>query len=117
MPKSTWTISAATGGADSSELIGCKLKETDDGYDFTDPDNDVLASTTNTTLPLSFSFEYDAHTWSIGVTSLTDGPSNNGASGTWNNDDDQRPTGDEEGTWTGQAGGSGEPDEVTAAFA
>lgn len=110
MPKQTWTINSAAGGNDSSDLIGCVLKETDTGFEFKNG-NDVLASTTDTSVPFTFSsFSLDNHNWTVSVDSITGGPSNNQASGTWSNDD---PTieGAEDGTWVAQAGGgAGEDD-------
>lgn len=108
--RQTWRITSSEGGNDNADLIGCKLKETDTGFDFTDADNDVLASTTDTTPPFTFTaFAMDDHNWTISVSTITGGPSQNEASGTWSNDD---PTiqGEEDGTWAGQAGGGEEED-------
>jgi hypothetical protein len=110
MPRQTWVINSTTGGNDNTDLIGCVLKQTDTGFEFKSGDN-LLASTNNTTVPFTFSsFPFDGHNWTISVDSITGGPSNNQASGTWTNDD---PTiqGAEDGTWVGQAGGgAGEDD-------
>lgn len=117
MPRTTWTINSVTGGRDDSDLMNCKIKQTDTGYDFTDTSNDVLASTTDTTAPFTFAFEYEDLNWTVTVNTLTGGPSNNQASGTWTNDD---PTiqGEEDGSWTAQAGsGMDEEAEADAASA
>jgi hypothetical protein len=115
MPRTTWRINSSQGGRDNQELIGCKLKQTDTGFDFTDADNDVLATTTDTTPPFTFDpFGFDSLTWTIQVTTVTGGQSNNEAQGTWSNND---PTiqGDEDGTWVGQAGGGADEDTDEAA--
>lgn len=97
MPQSRWTISSASGGNDANDLVGCHIVETGTGYDFTSPSNTVLASTTDTTLPFSFSgFSYDDLTWTVTVNSL-----GNPASGSWSNSN-PRPT-EEEGTWSAGA--------------
>ncbi len=105
MPRSTWTINNAQGGNSSSDLIGCHIKQTDTGYDFTAPDNTLLASTTSTAPPFSFTnFPYDTLTWTILVASLS-----NPASGGWsNNNPDIK---GEEGTWSAGATADDDVDE------
>ena len=115
MPRQTWTINSVSGGNDTSDLIGCKLKQTDTGFKFKDANNDTLVTSTQTSLPLTFdSFPFEGYEWTITVDSITSGPSNNQASGSWSNND---PTvqGDEDGTWVAQAGGGvGEDDDEVA---
>ena len=108
MPQQIWVINSSQGGNDNADLIGCKIKQTDTGFDFTDPDNDVLSSTTATSPTFTFeSIALDDHNWTVTVETLTGGPGNNQASGSWSNDD---PTiqGVEDGTWVAQAGGGAE---------
>lgn len=111
MPKSKWTINNAGGGGDSSDLIGCHIKETNLGYDFTEPDNSVLASTTETAPPFTFpDFDYEDWTWTISVSTLASA----GVSGSWSNDNPNIT--DEEGTWsTGTGADDEEEDEAAAA--
>ncbi|MFN2531677.1 MAG: hypothetical protein ABR555_10295 [Pyrinomonadaceae bacterium] len=107
-----WTIhsNGLTGGNDKSDLVGCHVNVDGTGthYQFTEPNiNNVLSTTTGTSLPtptFNFpSFSYQGHTWEISVTTLTGGASNNQAQGNWNNDDPEI-TGEQDGTWTAQAG-------------
>ena len=98
MPQNTWTINNAGGGRDASDLVGCHIQRTSTGYDFTSPSNQILASTTDTTLPFSFNdFGYDGWEWTVTVDTLT-----SGASGSWENNNPDI-TG-EEGTWSAGAG-------------
>jgi hypothetical protein len=109
MPKSKWTINNASGGNTSSDLIGCHIKQTDTGYDFTSPNNAVLASTTSTTPPFSFTgFDFEDWTWTVSVTSLS-----NPAGGGWSNTDPTI-TG-EEGTWSAGADADADTEEASAA--
>jgi hypothetical protein len=111
MPQNKWTINSAGGGGTSSDLIGCHIKQTATGYDFTSPNNTVLASTTSTTLPFSFTnVALDVWTWIITVSSLS-----NPASGSWTNNDPSIT--EEEGTWSAGATIDTDADEEAAAAA
>ena len=122
-----WTINNARGGRDSTALVGCKIQVSQDGlhYEFTLPNNNILATTTGSTLPNTpFSFPEFAipggpavYNWNIQVTTVTGGNQRNKAEGTWTNSDPNT-TADESGTWTAQAGsGMGEEGEEDAASA
>ena len=109
MPQNKWTINSATGGNTSSDLIGCHIKQKATGYDFTSPNNTVLASTTSTTLPFSFTdFDFADWTWTLTVSSLS-----NPASGSWINNDPSIAA--EEGTWSAGATIDTDADEEAAA--
>ena len=97
MPQNKWTINNASGGGTSSDLIGCHIKQTATGYDFTSPSNRVLASTTSSSLPFTFpEFDFKDWTWTVTVSSLS-----NPASGSWENNDPSIT--EEEGTWSAEA--------------
>ena len=82
MARKNWTINNASGGSDSSDLIGCHIKETDTGFDFTEPDGTVLASSNSTTPPFTFpTFDYEDWTWTISVSSVA----SSGINGGWSN--------------------------------
>jgi hypothetical protein len=104
-----WTINNAGSQRDSHYLVGCHIKNNGNGYDFCQPDETVLASTTETQTPFSFTdFSYQNLTWTVVVSSL-----GTPASGSWSNTDTQIT--EEEGTWTAQAGSGGTAEEETAA--
>jgi len=105
MPQNKWTINSTGGGNSRTDLIGCHIKQTATGYDFTEQDNTVLASTTSTSPPFSFpSFSFAGWTWTISVSTLSDP-----ATGGWSNNDPSIT--EEEGTWSAGSGA----DEVAAA--
>jgi len=105
MPQNKWTINSAGGGTNSSDLIGCHIKQTATGYDFTAPNNTVVASTTSTTPPFSFTdFDYEDWTWTVSVTSLS-----STASGGWTNNDPSIMG--EEGTWSAGASADDEDED------
>ncbi len=115
----TWTIHAdgVTGGKDKADLVGCHINVNAAGtaYQFTQPNITNVLSTTDTTSlptpPFDFpNFPYQNFNWDISVDTLTGGPSNNQAQGTWTNDDPSI-AGEEDGTWVGQVGGHGDEDE------
>jgi hypothetical protein len=111
MPQKKWTINSAGGGNNSSDLIGCHIVETSTGYDFEQPNNTVLASTTLTTLPFSFpSFSLDGWTWIVTVSSLS-----NPANGSWSNNN-ANVTG-EIGTWSAGATADEDPGKSEGAAA
>lgn len=107
MPKK-WKIVSTTGGSPGADLIDCRLKETESGFEFEKPDKTKLSLTRGEmpTLPFSFpEFTYKDQSWVITVTGIDLGKDEKEATGRWRV---PSPTNDEEGTWTGQAGGSGE---------
>ena len=97
MPQNKWTINNADGGSTGSDLKGCHIQQTDTGYDFTKPNNQVLESTTSTTPPFTFpEFDFKDLKWTITVSSLS-----NPATGGWSN---KHPSiQGEEGTWSAGA--------------
>jgi hypothetical protein len=104
-----WTINNAGGGNTGADLIGCHIKQTATGYDFTKPNNDVLKSTTSTTLPFSFpAFDYKTYRWTITVDTLS-----TTASGSWSNN--APGIKEEEGSWSAGATIDAEADEAAAA--
>lgn len=116
-----WTINNAQGGRDSTALVGCKIQVSNDGlhYEFTSPNNVVLATTAGSTLPtVPFNFPQFAipggsavWNWDLQVTTVNAGRNQNRVEGTWRNNDPS-PAQDEDGTWTAQAGsGMGEEEE------
>ena len=120
---SVWTIHSTDGGKDSSQLQGCHIQVNGNTYQFTQPSiQNVLSTTTGTTLPTppftfpAFSLGADGYSWTIIVTTLTGGHSNNKAEGTWTNTDPSI-TADESGTWTAQAGSTIDPEEEDASSA
>jgi hypothetical protein len=97
MPQNKWTINIASGGNSASSLVGCHIKQTSTGYDFTSSSNTVLASTTSTTVPFSFTgISLASLTWTVTVDSLA-----NPATGGWSNS--QPKVTEEEGTWSAGA--------------
>lgn len=113
MPQNKWTINNTGGGSNRSDLVGCHIKQTASGYDFTEPNNTVLASTTSTTPPFSFpSFSYDSWTWTITVSSVA----SSGVTGGWSNNNPGIEG--EEGTYSTGAGADEESDEsASSAYA
>jgi len=104
-----WTIHHETGGPTKSDLHGCRIT-TNDGataYVLMKGNNLLSSSTNNGSLPappFSFvDFGLDNYTWTLTVTTLTGGPSNNEAQGTWINDA-PNPADAQDGTFTAQAG-------------
>jgi hypothetical protein len=113
MAKKNYTINNAGGGSDSSDLIGCHIKQTDDGYDFTEPNGTVLASTTSTTPRFTFpAFAYEGWTWTITVSSIASA----GVTGGWSNNNPSIEG--EEGTYSTGTGADEESDEsASSAYA
>ena|SRR5258708_5895711 len=104
MPKKKYKITNAGSIADSPDLVGCEIEQTDSGYELV-AKRVVLASTTSTTPPFDFQFSnYEGWNWTLSVTA----ESQNSMSGSWSNNDN--PTGAQD-TWTAQGSGTGEPDE------
>lgn len=116
------------GGKDKVDLIGCFINENaaQTAYQFNspNPNSTVLATTTGTSLPsVPFSFPQfgpfpstNGYNWTITVTSLTAGPSQNNATGTWTNTDPSL-TNDESGTFTAQSDATIDPEQAEAASA
>ncbi|PWT87830.1 MAG: hypothetical protein C5B55_14180 [Blastocatellia bacterium] len=114
---SQWTIHSGgvTGGSHKDKLVGCHIttNDTNTAYEFTDHNpNTVLSTTTGNSLPtppFTFpTFGLGGYDFSIEVTTLTGGPSNNQAEGNWSI---PSPTADPDGTWTAQSGTTTEGDE------
>jgi hypothetical protein len=116
-----WKIKSFEGGPSGSELIDCRLVETEFGFEFEDPEKSKLSSKEGLmpTLPFSFSeFEYKGHHWTITVDSTETGKKKDEATGRWKTGK-PKPPGDEDGTWVAQAGGKGEdlPEDASSAYA
>ena len=108
MPPSTWTINNAGGGSSGRDLIGCHIKQNNSGgYDFTEPNNSLLASSTGVSLPLRFTFRFHNLDWILTVETL--GP---GASGKWENNKPEPER--EKGSWSAGAGVAADPQSKAA---
>lgn len=113
-----WTIHHVHGQPSGQQLIGYKIEVSSNGqnYQFTTPNNTVLATTPGTTRPqLPFDFPQFSipggpavWNWNIHVETLTAGRHHNKAEGTWSNN--ANPAEDESGTFTAQAGQGMEPE-------
>lgn len=105
-----WKIVKVEGGSRGSDLVGCRLIQTEFGFEFEKPDKSKLSSEGGLmpTLPFSFpEFEYDGHHWTITVDSTETGKKDEEAIGKWKSKTIAPPD-DEDGTWVAQAGGKGE---------
>ena len=77
-----WTISASGISGEGRKLVGCHIKQTPTNYQFTAPNNDVLATTSGTTLPQTFSpFNYENLDWVVALLTAVVGGN---ATGEWN---------------------------------
>ena len=109
MPPGKWTIRSTKGGSSGSDLVGCHIVETADGYEFTSPDGTHLASSTQPSLPFSFGpFDFaEINGWTVTVDSLT-----RPVGGSWSNP--QSGIQGEEGTWSAGATEDADTDEGAA---
>ena len=112
-----WTIHHYRGDPDGQDLIGCHIQVSDDGnhYEFTTPDNQVLSTTTESTLPTPpFPFpEFQLPSeptlnWNIEIDTTTAGKHHDKIEGSWSNG--PRIEADESGTFTAQAGQGMDPE-------
>jgi hypothetical protein len=120
----TWTINAANGGGNASELIGCHIHVSGTAYQFQKPDTTVVSTTPTTasslpTPPFDFPMFNSslagttAANWYIRVDSLTDGVSHNKGKGKWSPNPFPKPPGQGDSdpdTWTTSAGVGIEPE-------
>jgi hypothetical protein len=103
-----WTIRRGdvTGGESGQFLDGVELRrKADKGYELVA----VLAQTPSTEAPLDFlPFAYRGLIWDLDILNFDHGPDSNQPFGTWvNNYVPAGPPGEEDGTWTAQAGSGG----------
>ncbi len=108
MPKKKYKITNAGSIADSPDLVGCEIEQTDSGYELVGK-RVVLASTTSTTPPFDFQFSnYEGWNWTLSVINADA----NSMSGGWTNNDngDSSPTGAQD-SWTAQGSGTSDPDD------
>ncbi|MGH9971103.1 MAG: hypothetical protein ACREBG_25370, partial [Pyrinomonadaceae bacterium] len=98
-----WILNSESGGATGSELNGCQIIQTMSGYKLTDSTATTTLSSSTTNPPVFSEFEFQGNKWTVSVSApLVQGTS---TSGIWNNDaKPTSPTGDENGSWTAQAG-------------
>ena len=85
MPTGTWVINHVLGGNDRSDLLGCLIRGTNNGYDFYSPapNRVVLARSTSISAPITFTFNgYQGWNWTVTINNLTPRPS-----GSWSNND------------------------------
>ena len=90
--------------------MGCMIVGTSTGYDFKSPqpNSTVLASSTSTSPPITFTFNnYQGWNWTVTVANLTP------MSGSWSNN---APSSEEEiGTWSADSGADAESAAATSA--
>jgi len=116
-----WKIVKTLGPSKGADLIGCRLVQTEFGFEFEKPDKSKLSSKSGLmpTLPFDFSqFDYKGSYWTITVEATETGKDDKEAVGRWKTSKAGTPA-DEDGTWVAQAGGKGEEidGEATAASA
>lgn len=83
MPAPEWTFNAGGLTGKGDKLAGCHIFLNATNYTLTKPNpNDVLATSANTTLPLTFpTFNYkDINNWSVTLSTAPDGST---ATGSW----------------------------------
>ena len=103
-----WKLRADPGGGQSGQFLdNCEIRENADGsYELIA----VLARQPAQETPFSFDpFAYRGWIWNLEVSTFAFGPNANEAQGTWTNNARKKPglPGEEEGTYTGQAGSGG----------
>lgn len=99
-----WTLKKDLGGVSGDLLDGCQIRRNEDGtIDFLA----VVATTSGEGPNCEFPrFAYQGLIWNIGISSFDSGPERNEVKGNWGNNAPKLP-GEEEGTFTGQAGSGG----------
>lgn len=109
-----WTIKNEQGGPSGGFLDRCQIRKNEDGsVDFLG----VLATATGDGPPYDFpEFAYQGLIWNLDVTTFHHGQRENEVQGRWSNNAPKL-TGEEEGTYTGQAGSGGGLEEEDAASA
>lgn len=113
MADKKWKVFETKGGSHGKDLDGCLIEETDNGFVFKDKENQTLAGTgrQKPTLPFEFTeFDFEGHHWTISVSALELGKGGKDAAGEWKTH--IIPSGEEDGTWTAQAGGGNEEAET-----
>ena len=105
-----WTIKDTIGGPTGRFLDGCQIRKNEDGtVDFLG----VLATASGDAAPYDFpEFAYQGLIWNLNVNTF-DFEQRGEAQGKWSNNAPKLP-GEEEGTYTGQAGSGGLEEEDAA---
>jgi hypothetical protein len=103
-----WRLKASDGGGQTGQFLdNCEIRENADGsYDLIA----VLARHVPHAAPFSFEqFAYRGFIWNLGVNTFEYGPGADEAEGNWSNNARKKPglPGEEDGTYTGQAGSGG----------
>ena len=103
MPTGTWIITRAQGGNGSSALLNCRIEGTSTVYSFfsPQPNNQLLAGTSDMAPPIPFRFNYAGLNWTVTIDNLIPRPS-----GSWSNDGIDPESGS--GTWESGVGGGEE---------
>jgi len=124
MPAPEWTLNAGSLTGSGDKLAGCHIFNNTTNYTLTKPNpNDVLATSSGTTLPVTFpTFSYkDINLWTVTVATAPDGAT---ATGSWSfpnqpeaQDPDGVPTSAESGTYTAQTGPGQFEEEASSASA
>jgi len=119
-----WTLNAGSLTGKGDKLAGCHIFLNTSNYTLTKPNqNETLATSSGTTLPLTFpNFNYkDINDWSVGLSTAVDGSN---ATGSWSfpnqpepQDPDGIPISSESGTYTAQTGPGTFEEEASAASA
>ena len=125
MPAPEWTLNAGSLTGSGDKLAGCHIFNNTTNYTLTKPNpNEVLATSSGTTLPVTFpTFSYkNINLWSVTVSTAPDGAT---ATGSWSfpaqpGAVDPGDIGAESGTYTAQTGPGlweGEEEEASSASA
>ena len=104
-----WRLKKKQGPPSGDLLDGCQIRRNEDGtIDFLG----VLATTAGPGPEWEFpAFAYQGLIWNIGISSFQYGPGQNEVEGPWFNNLTPRTPGEEDGTYTGQAGSGGGAEE------
>lgn len=99
-----WTLKKDKGGISGDFLDGCQIRKNEDGtVDFLA----VLATASGDGPPYYFpEFAYQGLIWNLNVQTFSFGPRADEVEGRWTNNAPRLP-GEEDGTYTGQAGSGG----------
>lgn len=106
MANRKWKIKKTKGlDGGGEDLENCLIDETATGFEFKDPQKELLSKTPDglmPTLPFPFpDFVYLGQAWAITVDSLETGTNGKEAHGSWSNP--TRPDGEPDGSWTADA--------------
>ena len=103
-----WRLKKKQGGPSGDFIDGCQIRKNEDGtIDFLA----VVATTAGAGPHYEFPpFAYQGLIWNIGINTFEYGPDANEVEGNWTNNAKRLP-GEEDGTYTGQAGSGGGQEE------